>query len=64
MEGGTATWELIESSGTIPPPISHHSGTISQDTFLVYGGLVGSDSNAKLYALDMKTFRWSVVEEP
>lgn len=58
MEGGTARWEQILTSGTVPPPISHHSGTLYKETFYVFGGLVGSDSNQKLYSLNLNTLNW------
>lgn len=62
MEGESASWELIETTGTMPPPISHHSSSLYNDTLYIYGGLVGSDSNDKIYALNLKTLEWSLIK--
>lgn len=63
MEGGATSWEKINSTGKVPPPISHHSGYLYKDTFYVYGGLVEGDSNSYIYALNMRSYNWTIVEK-
>lgn len=58
MEGGTTCWEEVHTVGTVPPPIAHHCGAIYKDTFYVYGGMIGSDSNNKIYGLNLITLTW------
>lgn len=63
MDGGTTNWEQItDMNGQIPKPISHHTGFVYGDTLYVYGGLIESDSNKDLYALNLKTLNWSIVD--
>jgi hypothetical protein len=63
MDGGSTSWEKItNTTGKIPPPISHHSGFIHKDTMYIYGGLIESDSNPHLFALNLKTSTWTIVE--
>jgi len=65
MEGGATSWEKVTKiTGKVPPPISHHSGFLYKDTLYVYGGLVEGDSNKHMYALNLKTFNWSITEKP
>ena len=64
MEGGVANWEQQESTGTIPPPISHHNGVLYNDCWYFYGGLVRNESNSVIYCLDMNNMFWSIVEAP
>ena len=63
MDGGTTAWEqIIECTGQIPKPISHHSGFVHGHTLYIYGGLIDSDSNKDLYALNLNTLNWSIVD--
>lgn len=63
MEGGTTAWEQVtKMNGTVPKPISHHSGFIVEDSFYIYGGLIDSDSNPNMYVLNLKTMTWSIVD--
>ena len=65
MEGGATSWEKVTNmTGKAPPPISHHSGFLYKDTLYVFGGLVEGDSNKDMYALNLKSFHWSIVEKP
>ena len=54
MEGGSTAWEEVSSSGSVPPPIAHHCGALHGDDFYVYGGMINSDSNDKMYTLNLK----------
>lgn len=53
MEGGTSAWEKIQTTGSIPPPIAHHSGILYGDTWYIYGGIIRYDSNRQIYALNL-----------
>eukprot|EP00347_Sterkiella_histriomuscorum_P002778 403366836 len=64
MDGGTTSWELVTNcTGKKPKPISHHSGFVHQDTLYIYGGLIESDSNKDLYALNLNTMNWTIVDQ-
>jgi N-acetylneuraminic acid mutarotase len=52
----------VKSSGKIPAPISHLSGFLVDNTFNVYGGLQGADSNSKIYSLNLDNNEWKVIE--
>ena len=65
MEGGATSWEKVtNTTGKIPPPISHHSGFLYKDTLYIYGGLVEGDSNKNIFALNLNSLNWSIVEKP
>ena len=37
-----AEWKLVDCKGKTPPPISHHSGFITERKLHYYGGLTGA----------------------
>jgi hypothetical protein len=55
------TWTQIETSGDSPGRISHHCGNLMGDYFIVYGGMVGLDSNDSIFVLDLNKKQWSCI---
>ena len=45
-------------TGRYPRKLSHHAGVLIESTkqFLIYGGILGIDSNDVIYVLDLQTF--------
>ncbi len=61
LDGGTTGWELVNTSGQVPAPISHHNGLINGDSFYVYGGMQAGETNEDLYMLNLKTMKWQIL---
>jgi hypothetical protein len=58
----TVEWEPVKTTGTGMGKISHHSAfVVSNSKVLFYGGLLGEESNEKVYILDLTRHHWSVV---
>lgn len=54
-------WELVQTSGTKPGPLSYHKAAIKDDLMYVFGGMdANGDCNGNLYILNLSTFEWSV----
>ena len=57
------TWSEVNTFGAHPGPLSHHTSVVFGDKMYLYGGSKGNcDSNDLMYALDLKTFRWEVID--
>lgn len=63
LDGGSTNWEHVEQRGKVPKPISHHCGFVHGDSLYVYGGLIESESNKELYALNLRTNTWTIVDQ-
>ena len=58
----TVEWEPIKTTGQDIGKISHHSAiVVGPMKVLFYGGLIGEDSNDKVYILDLNKHVWSVI---
>ena len=58
----TVEWQPVKCTGTGMGKISHHSAiVVSNSKVLFYGGLLGEDSNEKVYVLDLNRHHWSTV---
>lgn len=58
----TVEWEPVKTSGQDIGKISHHSAiVVGPMKVLFYGGLIGEDSNNKVYILDLNKHVWSVI---
>lgn len=66
------TWTDVATFGVIPPPRAHHATTIHRSTLYLYGGYSvyttgrATDEELKavycVYALNLHTLTWSVIE--
>lgn len=59
----TVEWEPVKTSGTDVGKISHHSAiVVGPSKVIFYGGLIGEDSNDKVYHLDLTKHVWSIIQ--
>ena len=55
-------WQLLNCSGTLPPPVYLHSAVLYGDCMFVFAGSVGADTN-ELFQLDLITATWTKVTD-
>jgi len=55
-------WELVETSGKeVPGAIAHHTSVTFGDKMFLFGGSSSAKENMDMFQLDLKTFRWEVL---
>lgn len=58
----TVEWEPVKTVGGDIGKISHHSAVVcAPNKVIFYGGLVGEDSNDKVYLFDLVKHSWSQI---
>ena len=58
----TVEWEPVKTVGGDIGKISHHSAIVcAPNKVIFYGGLVGEDSNDKVYLFDLVKHSWSQI---
>jgi hypothetical protein len=64
-------WHHIETSGTKPGAMAHHTSVVHNEKMYLFGGshsnnidnskLISSRVDSNFYQLDLKSFKWEVV---
>lgn len=56
-------WHSVETTGKeIPGKISHHTSVVHHDKMYLMGGSESTGlENSNMFSLDLKSFRWEVV---
>ena len=56
-------WSQIETSGPSPGALAHHSSVVFNDRMYLFGGSSSNGAeNQKFYSLDLKTFKWEIID--
>ena len=57
----TELWSPLITTGSHPPKLSGGSGVSHEESFFMFGGMVGSSLHNSLYQLDLKNMTFSQV---
>ncbi|KAL3235617.1 Kel1p [Nakaseomyces bracarensis] len=53
------TWEVIETTGTVPPPMQEHAAIVYKDLMCIVGGKDAEDNYLNsVYFLNLKSLKW------
>ena len=56
-------WHHIDTSGPNPGAISHHTSVVFNERMYLFGGSkANGDENTKFFSLDIKSFRWEIIQ--
>jgi len=56
-------WQEIQTSGQSPGAIAHHTSVVYNDRMYLFGGSTSNGTeNQRLYCLDLKTFKWEIID--
>jgi hypothetical protein len=58
----SCNWEMIDTTGKeTPGSITHHSSVVYNDKMFLFGGSGQFGENQHLWNLDLKTFKWDII---
>jgi len=55
-------WYELNTTGTRPPAISHHTSLVYQNKMFLFGGSTRDQENTNFYQLDLTKNQWQVVK--
>ena len=55
-------WHEVNTTGSKPASISHHSSLVYQNKMYLFGGSMKGSENLNLYALDLIKDKWEIVK--
>eukprot|EP00347_Sterkiella_histriomuscorum_P006674 403351868 len=56
-------WHHTDTSGPSPGAISHHTSVVFNERMYLFGGSkANGEENSKFFSLDLKSYRWEVIQ--